>query len=290
MLEIGPNLKQTLLSSVHQLAMLWDIDRSDGTVLRFTNHNERLVFDGNTYSPDKGFDGSAVQLKSTLSARNLTFEGMISADVITEEDLRAGRYRDAKVTQYLINSRAPWLGWLDRQFFWIKDTTWTGETWEARLEGIGTWLTQAKGFVHTRTCRHNVGDAGCQVDLAPLTVAGEVLSITQPFLRFTSDLAEADGYFSEGVITWTSGLNVDTTSPVRFSQLTDGATGLHLETPFQIQVGDTFAVYPGCAKTESACKGTSGTSGRPWANNIVNYGGFPTIPGNDAALTTPDFK
>jgi uncharacterized phage protein (TIGR02218 family) len=50
--------------------------------------------------------------------------------------------------------------------------------------------------------------------------------------------------------------------------------------PFAIQVGDTFTYAPGCDKTRETCCNKF--------NNILNFRGFPDIPGMDQYLYYPD--
>ncbi len=55
---------------------------------------------------------------------------------------------------------------------------------------------------------------------------------------------------------------------------------LFLPMPFTIQRGDTFEVYPGCDKKLATCKAKF--------DNVVNFQGFPHVPGHDAVLAIPD--
>ena len=50
--------------------------------------------------------------------------------------------------------------------------------------------------------------------------------------------------------------------------------------PEPIAVGDTFTVTAGCDKALSTC--------RDRFANVVNFGGFPRMPGNEFALSYPN--
>ena len=59
-----------------------------------------------------------------------------------------------------------------------------------------------------------------------------------------------------------------------------GRFELFLSMPFPIQKGDTFTAYPGCDRYFSTCKESF--------NNVVNFRGFPYIPGRDSVSRYPD--
>ena len=92
-----------------------------------------------------------------------------------------------------------------------------------------------------------------------------------PRLKFDiSNIGQADGFCSNGTLTWTTGANTGVVSPVK--KHTAGGTitiELLLPTPYDIQVGDNFNITAGCDKTFATC--------RAKFNNVVNFGGFPHI-------------
>lgn len=301
MIEFGPNLTNMLEQDVHHLCTIWRLERTDGLVLRFTSNTTPLVYDGETYIPTNGLSASATQLQAQLAARNLEAVGIIDSESITTEDLRAGLFRDAKVTYRVVNARFPWAGAFLESVYYIVEVSWTGQSWTAKVEGLTARLQRPIGRLYTRNCRHRLGDANCAVDVSPFTFAGEVTSVVHAYSRFgchgsanTDILSKANGYFEYGQVLWTSGLNEGTKTDVqRFG--TDSAlsaghayfTG-QLYTPFQIQVGDTFTAVVGCDKTLENCRGADNP--RPWAPNQARFGGFPTIPGNDRMLLIPKSK
>ena len=87
--------------------------------------------------------------------------------------------------------------------------------------------------------------------------------------------AEASGYFDYGQITFTSGDNNGITRQI---ETFDGQTFLLWDIlPYQIQIGDTYNVKPGCDKTFDTCKTKYSNGDR--------YGGFPHVPGSDGILS-----
>lgn len=90
-------------------------------------------------------------------------------------------------------------------------------------------------------------------------------------------MAQVDGYFNDGFVTWTSGANEGRSTPVK-TWVASGATfTFWLPTPYPIQVGDTYTAVAGCDKELTTCRDKFG--------NVINFGGFPTIPGRNETLS-----
>ena len=89
---------------------------------------------------------------------------------------------------------------------------------------------------------------------------------------FGASGAVAD-YFAEGLLTFTSGLNVGLSQKVK-AFAADKTITLSLPMVQAIVVGDTFTVYPGCRKRLAEdCVGKF--------NNVLNFQGEPHLPGVD---------
>lgn len=288
MIELQPCIDSIRQSKSGRFATLWTITRSDGVVLRFTDFQQEIEYESNTYSPISVSDMSAVKSEQGVKERNRTFLGYISSSSITEDDLRAGKYDDAKVTEVGIDWQYPWQGQFFSNTYYITEMKWTGETWEADINGLTTKLRQVKGYTISRRCRWQLGDSDCGVNLATHTETGEITLVSTQRRLFSTDLISFnDGYFKEGLITFTSGNNNGLSYKVNTFSKTAGQVTLLLPTDYDLSVGDTFSIYPGCDHTENHCKGNDD---RPWSSNFENFGGFPHVPGTTNALITPDSK
>jgi len=268
----------------HTWANCWTIERVDGTVLRFTDHSAPLVIDGATFLAAGGFNASARQAQIGLRTRNMDIVGVISASGIVNEDLRVGLYREARITERVVDWKHPWVSPFIRNRWWVSEITYNEERWEAKVDGVTRWLRHAIGENYTRWCRADLGDDDCTVNLATFTDIGEVTAVASPGTTsaryaFNSDLSEASAYYTYGLITWLTGANADLTSEVHAYANLNGRFRLTLATPFDILVGDTFEVYAGCDKLRETCKTKF--------NNIINFRGYPDIPGTDSMYQTP---
>lgn len=278
---------------IHRFATIWTVERFDGVVLRFTDHDEPIVHGGQTYVPAGGFSPSAREKHvGTEKASNLEIRGIVSSNAITEEDLRAGRYREANVTERKIDWRYPWLGTFDRRVYAITETKFSVNGWEATLEGNTRKLRQAAGRVIQRRCSYDLGQpirsdgpgltGGCGIDLATVTTTAQtVTSIANSRRKFSASAlpSQSAQYYRHGVVTWLTGANAGLSFEVQGYGNSARQFSLYLRTPFDIEIGDTFTARAGCDGERSTCKDKFG--------NIVNFGGFPWVPGSDKALSTP---
>ena len=277
--------KSLMKVNVHRLSTLWKIERTDETILRFTDHNSPITFEGFAYTPAGGFDATAKEYRPGLEPSNLEITGILSSSYIKYDDLRAGRYRDAKLTEYMVDWMYPWNGALVTNVYWISELVYSGERWEARLEGLGRWLQPNKGALYSRPCRYVLGNSRCTVDItnAAYNEAGTVSSIVTARQKFlVTGLTKAVDFFNDGKLVWLTGNNVGIISEVKDYILSPNTVELHLPSPFDVQGGDTFTIYAGCDKLASTC-GSKFT-------NLDNFGGFPYMPGVDKSLQTPLLK
>jgi uncharacterized phage protein (TIGR02218 family) len=93
-----------------------------------------------------------------------------------------------------------------------------------------------------------------------------------------TQFAVQSGYYDDGVMTFTSGGNSGLSFQIKSW---DGIT-LYLYSALFVAVvdGDTFTISPGCDHSIATCKAKF--------NNVINFQGFPRMPGQDAILMYPD--
>lgn len=276
------------------LAKLWTITRTDGVVLRFTDHDREIPHLGNLHSPAGGFDGSADRLEGALKEHNKTLKGLIISDRITIEDLMGGIYDDAVVVEDLINWRYPWAGPIYTRRWWIDRIKFDGEYHEAEMSGPTRLLRNQVGDILSRTCRHRLGvfdpvtDIGCHVDVAgtftdsSVTILGtldEHNRMTMVVDPLTLGGSRADGYFDDGVITFLDGANAGRSAIIKRWTMADSKIVLQHEMPFEIEPNATADLAKGCLRTFSICKTEF--------NNGIEFGGKPHMPFVDRTLAKP---
>ena len=261
---------------VRKLATCWRIIRTDAVEYKFTDHNEPLVVNSLTYTPVSGISASAKQQKSALEENNFEVKGVIGS--ISEDDLRVGRFRNAEVTEMLVDWGYPFYGPIIINKYWIEQTIHNGETWEAQVSGLPAKLKREIGNVYSRNCGWTLGDTRCQFVIVPET-ARAVQTVVDDRNEFTGNMAvSTTGHWDYGLLTWTSGPNNGISSEIEKN--VSQQVKLRFYMPYAIAVGNQFTIKVGCNKLIQTCKDKF--------NNVKNFGGFPTIPGNDKLLQGPN--
>ncbi len=97
MRTIPVELSARLASGVTTLAHVWRVERRDGEVFGFTDHDRALILDGLTCAPSSGFKAAAIEKSLGLSVDTASIAGALSAEAITEEDLARGLWDGARV-------------------------------------------------------------------------------------------------------------------------------------------------------------------------------------------------
>jgi uncharacterized phage protein (TIGR02218 family) len=287
MKQIDTNLQSHLDGGATTLATLWRVERKDGTIQGFTDHDQDIAVDDGaglrTFIAAGGFMPSAIQTTRALNVDNLDVLGFFDSEYIAEEDLIAGKYDDARIFISRVNWRSPSDGVVRLRSGILGQVVLEDGQWTAEMRGLTQSLQQQIGNTYMATCNAQFGDGQCKVDLGPLTETGTVDSVVDRTTFTVSGLsAQSDGYWAQGLVTFTSGaangLKIECKTWVESS----GTLTLLFPVAFELQAGDTFTVYPGCDKLLATCKNKF--------NNVLNFRGFPHVPTDDQVKKVPDAK
>lgn len=278
MRSLSPQMQDKLASGVTTFARCWLLERTDGVRLGFTDHDRDLSFGGDIYEAMAGVDPTEINQSHGLNVDTMEIAGALQSDKINEIDLAAGLYDNAKLTLYLVD----WTNVV------IRDVLFAGSIGEvsrgrvhfsAEMRGLAHALNQERGRVFSRGCDADLGDARCGVDLDDPAFKGNgtvTVATSNRSFAATGLGSFVDGWFKSGRLVWTSGANEGAAIEVKFHSNNGVTVRFELwETmPFDVAIGDTFSVTAGCDKSLETC--------RARFDNVVNFRGFPYIPGNDA--------
>jgi uncharacterized phage protein (TIGR02218 family) len=267
-----------------QDAQVWTITRKDGVTYRFTSLDRDMVWLGHTYSACGGLLPTASESANDVgSIANMDVAGLIRTNSITEADLFGGRFDGADLEAWLV----PWQGEKPPRMLLkgrFGKVTHGPAGFSVEALGDGSRFSQTPLIQTVQPgCRWVFGSAECGIDLGPLTVTGTVSSAGSARAFTDTDRGEAPGYFTYGLVTFTSGDNNGITAEIR-SHAAGGVFALWPGLASPIMIGDTYSMTPGCTLNKAADGGTKGCTA--WAN-VVNYGGFDKLPGQDALKKTP---
>lgn len=283
MKTLSPGLQAHLDSGATTLAWCWRVIRQDGATFGFTDHDRDVSFDSTTFEAASGFTGTDIEQSIGLSIDNLDVSGALQSDRLSEDDLAAGLFDDARVEIWRVNWSEP-----DQRVLMMRGSIGEvrrGETaFTAELRSLAHHLDQKRGRTYQYACDAALGDTRCTIDLDDPAYkgTGTVLTAGSQYLFTASGLDSfASGWFDGGVLSWTSNDNEGRQMEVKRFTLSGATAQIELWRSMvsPIAVSDTFTITAGCDKTFPTCKAK-------FANQI-NFRGFPHMPGNKYVMAYP---
>lgn len=267
--------------------LCWKLTRIDTTVMGFTDHDNDVVFDSVTFAAATGLNASAISNTTNLNVDDMDTIGALTAASITEADIQKKLYDDAFIQVYRVDFTnvtkrveifTGFLGNVQRGTIDFK----------AEVRSLSTVLNQGQGQVYQKTCNVDLFSAKCGVltsDDPDFEKGGVAVAAVHSRRLFTVTAAAITGqptdWFTGGKLTWTSGTNSGFISEVKSSLLQVGGSEAWIDLweamPNDIDVADEFTITTGCNKSIEICKSKF--------DNVVNFRGFPRIPGTDAVIT-----
>lgn len=270
MRTISPLLKADIDAGT--IASLLKISCTNGTVYGFTDHELPITIGGVTYTPAPGLEYVKYTATSDVQVSNQEV-GAAMVDV-PEEDLIGGVFDSADVEAAWCSWKNPSYGQLITFKGKIGEVSWSEVGFIADIVSFMKQLERNIGYTYTSSCRHELfgtGGAGkigaCGLSAGAFTHTGTISSISINKWKFVVSVSQADNYFSNGQVTFTSGNNAGLSATIK--KQTGTTIELLLPTAFGLQVGDGVTLIAGCDKTLETCKTKF--------SNAVNFGGFPHI-------------
>ncbi len=284
MKTLPPGLKAHLESATTTLCWCWKLTAADGRTLGFTDHDEAITFEGQTYEAASGLTPSEMHTSLGLAVDNMDVSGALSSAALTESDLAAGVYDNAGVELYRVNWASP----LQRVLMRVGNLGEVSRSslgFSAEIRGLAHQLAQPAGRLFQFACDADVGDERCGVDLsAPrFSTEGRVEEVLDKRRFTTSGLGGFDdGWFARGRLSFESGENAGLAMEVKVHRQTEEGVRLELWRPMPraVLTGDRFRMTAGCDKQFATCCGKF--------FNTLNFRGHPHMPGNDFAVSYPN--
>ena len=277
MKQLPEGMQDHLDGGATTLCWCWKLARKDGVLQGFTDHDRSVAFDGLTYEATSGFTASELHDSIGLSVDNLDVQGAITSDRLSEGDLLAGVYDDAEVEIYRVNWQQPAQRVLMRSGS-LGEVRRTEQTFVAEVRGLSHYLQQVQGRLYQYACDADLGDTRCGIDLSDATYHGSgIVSAVINERRFNVEGFDTFDrqWFQRGALTFSSGLNRGTRYEIRQHNVIVDTIVIELwrEPARDVAVGDAIVMTAGCDNVLATC--------RDKFANVVNYRGFPHMPGND---------
>ncbi|GFE66701.1 DUF2163 domain-containing protein [Litoreibacter roseus] len=278
------SLQDHLKTGTTTICRCWSITRKDGRVFGFTDHDGLLSFDEIMFKADTGLTASALQQVTGLAVDNSEAVGALSDAAITERDIAAGRFDGAEVKSWLVNWRNP----EERELRFagtIGELKRSDGAFHAELRGLSEKLNTPVGKVFQKPCQAILGDTACGVDVSlpkyRIDLAAGEIKDARIFTLIGLD-AYAPRWFERGRFEVLDGAAKGLVGAIKNDR--DGDDGQRIielweEIKEPIQSGDLIRLQVGCDKRLATC--------RTKFANVINFRGFPHIPGEDWLMAYP---
>lgn len=270
---ISPEFLAHLNSGSMKLCYCVRIEPANRDPLGFTSHDADVIVGGLAYSSTPSIAATDAELSIGGATSNMDFSGVLDSELLREVDLDAGIYDGAGIEIRLVRWDAPEqnilllagkLGAISR-----------GErAFTAEVRSLASLLNQAAGRWYTGSCDATLGDSRCRVNLAPFTATVTVSSREGNLVTLSGLPNDTEDFYGAGKLTILSGDFLGLVFDL--SAHSPGGRVKLRSTPTRTEVltaGDTVQIVAGCRKAFSVC--------RDKFNNVLNFRGFPHIPGDD---------
>ena len=165
---ISSGLEAHTAQEVTTLATCWQITRRDGTVLRFTDHDQDLPVGGEQYLAAVGYERSPVESSDSARPSSVEVRGILDSPTITEIDIRAGLYDYAEVELFAVNWQNTSQGILRiRKGRTGEIRTLRDGTFEGEIRGLASLFSRNIVELYGPECRADLGDARCKIPIRP---------------------------------------------------------------------------------------------------------------------------
>lgn len=280
---ISTEFQDHLGSGITSVCRCWAVVRRDGVTYGFTDHDRTLAFEGIDFKADSGLTAKALQQTSGLAVDNTEALGALTDVAITEADIAAGRFDGAEVQAWLVN----WADLSQRLLQFrgtIGELQRSGGAFQAELRGLTEALNQPQGRVYQKPCTAVLGDTQCRfahdVPGYVMELAVEIVEGARVF-RF-ADIGGFDArWFEAGRFVVLSGAAKGLVGVVKNDRQTADHREIELWEALRagIATGDLVRIEAGCDKRAKTC--------RLKFQNLLNFRGFPDIPGEDWLMSYP---
>jgi uncharacterized phage protein (TIGR02218 family) len=277
MRTIGAGLTAHIAQTAHTRCTMLRLDLTDGTSIGITDHDLDLSFDlgdgAITYDAETGIFPSDVTLASGLEADNYEVSGPIG-DTVTLAALLGGRFNRARARLFMVNWKSLASGSIPLMAGNVSEARPEGGKFIFEIRSDADRFNQPIGRLITPYCP---GDhATCCVQIAD-ELATTLSAVVDEFhITVAAAIDPAD--YANGKL-WFTGGALAGTLPVEIVGGSGSTLELFAPLPATPSNGDALTLKEGCDRTRAMC--------RDRFDNVINFRGFPEVPGSDQVLKVP---
>lgn len=168
MKTISLAFKNHLRQGVTTICTCLSISRRDGRSYFFTNHDEPLTVEAQTYLPYNSFASTSVTNTVELEVDSMEINGILNSGAVLRDDVNGGLFDYATMEVCVVNYEDPTQGKLRLRRGTIGEIAMNEDgTFNAEVRGLTQVLATRIGDAYSPMCRADLGDERCKIALAP---------------------------------------------------------------------------------------------------------------------------
>lgn len=275
-MPVDPALIDRAASNVTWLCVVWAMIASDGTEARYAAHTRDITFDSESYLAAPVEPTRFSEILNVLEPNHLELFGVLD-DIVTEEDIQGGKWKNAELRVYYIDYLQPNLGWLKTFKGQAGKIPINNGTFRVEFRSLADKLSQEIGDVTSPNDRNRrPEDLG--VSMGSFTFSRTVTAVVDRRNFTVNGTAQINDFFAFGRAEWTGGDNDGLEMEVKANV----GNVIELQLPMRsvIQVGDTVDLIAGYDGSREQARDKFGA--------MENFDGEPDLPGLRTVLRYPD--
>lgn len=283
--DLSGNLTTEIATDKHRPIELYIVFLDDLT-LYLTDHDQDVAFydlddDAQTYTAAAISHG---EVKTNIDNRidsvivRLDNVNRAMTDYIASYEFRGRRMVIRRVYEDYLSSADDYITTFDGL---MDNPVISEQSMQVTLKSrLGTLTKRIPRRMYQIHCNWEFGSTECGIDKDATEITDETVIVgsTTSIVRISGSQYEnlADNYYKYGSIEFTAGDNDKETRLLTYSSGTfalTGISGMQMGLGYNLPydpVADTVDIQQGCDKTPTFCD--------EQYSNLINYGGFPTIP------------
>lgn len=246
---------------------------TSGLTIRLTNYPRDLTMsNAQVYMSTVGYEFTGYQATASFSPSVVDLEGIAGFAGVTKDTIASGVFDNARCYLFATTWNSPVEDYEPIVCCLLGKTTLQDDKYRIEEMALVDTLNQGVGKTYTASCQKRFGGqefAGCKK--IPVVVTGTLTSVVSQFTVTDSARVELPGFFTEGKLQFTGGLNAGLKPLEIRDHAAGGVITLHEPLYYMPVIGDAYTLTEGCVHTKEACIAKG---------NILNFGGFSFVPTN----------
>ena len=152
------------MSEVTTFCSLWKLEIPAQDTLFLTDHDERILYDGQNYLPSHTADPARANIRAGLPVDSGGIQTYLIAPNLSAQDIRNGILDGAQLSQYRYDWRSGETQLLSKGR--VGEVTLSGENISIEWLGQASLLDRSTGRVFSRQCDASFGDMSCGLNRA----------------------------------------------------------------------------------------------------------------------------